>query len=258
MNGWSDLKKVTVFGRQRATRQSALLQRGFFNCLTLDLLARNCTRSVCALEKLGVALNRQLGRLRNERTDMDYHTFTRRCDGMCDSCDCDESVRLPDRQRGLYGKFTVARTDGSSEPGGKHENCEYFVLDLTHDKHASVALQAYASSCAAEFPVLAANLLHKLAPTEAANVLPGATYMDPPDGGSVTVGEQLRRMSEDAARFRWLTEDHAHQETRAKCRELLGRLGVMSYASACADIDAAMEEADDLRRADNRAWLLGA
>lgn len=44
----------------------------------------------------------------------------------------------------------------------------------------------------------------------------------------------------DKMRFRWLTKDHADPETRAKCRDLLGRMGVMSYASACADIDAAM------------------
>lgn len=27
---------------------------------------------------------------------MTYHTFTRKCDGNCDWCDCDESVRLPE------------------------------------------------------------------------------------------------------------------------------------------------------------------
>ena len=27
---------------------------------------------------------------------MTYHQFTRKCDGNCDWCDCDESVRLPD------------------------------------------------------------------------------------------------------------------------------------------------------------------
>jgi len=25
----------------------------------------------------------------------DYHHHTRKCDGMCDTCDCPESVRLP-------------------------------------------------------------------------------------------------------------------------------------------------------------------
>lgn len=35
-------------------------------------------------------------------------------------------------------------------------------------------------------------------------LLPGSYYMDPPDGGDVSVLEQLRRMSMDAARFRGL------------------------------------------------------
>lgn len=39
---------------------------------------------------------------------------------------------------------------------------------------------------------------------ELASVLPGVTYMDPPDGGSPTVLEQLRRMAKDAARWRML------------------------------------------------------
>lgn len=39
---------------------------------------------------------------------------------------------------------------------------------------------------------------------EFAELLPGPYYMDPPDGGSVTVLEQFRRMAEDAARYRML------------------------------------------------------
>jgi hypothetical protein len=64
-----------------------------------------------------------------------------------------------DKNRGLYGKYFVERTDGSSASGGKHHNCEYFVLDLTHDKHAPAALRAYAESCKDEYPQLAADLL---------------------------------------------------------------------------------------------------
>lgn len=37
-----------------------------------------------------------------------------------------------------------------------------------------------------------------------ASALPGPIYMDPPDGGSVTVAEQVARMTKDAARYRWL------------------------------------------------------
>lgn len=70
-------------------------------------------------------------------------------------------------------------------------------------------------------------------------LLPGPFYMDPPDGGDVPVMEQLRRMAEDAARFRWLTEDHADRGTRARCREILESMPVRSYSAVIAAIDAA-------------------
>lgn len=38
-------------------------------------------------------------------------------------------------------------------------------------------------------------------------LLPGIYYMDPPDGGSVTVLEQLQRMAKDAERYRFLQMD---------------------------------------------------
>jgi hypothetical protein len=68
------------------------------------------------------------------------------------------AMAMGDKTRGLYNKFTVTRTDGTSAPGGKHDGCEYFVLDLTHDKHAAAAIKAYANSCRAEYPLLAADL----------------------------------------------------------------------------------------------------
>lgn len=68
-----------------------------------------------------------------------------------------------DKNRGLYDKFVVKRTDGRDAPGQKHEKCSYFVMDLTHDKHAIPALMAYALSCKAEFPTLAADLLQVVA-----------------------------------------------------------------------------------------------
>ena len=64
----------------------------------------------------------------------------------------------PDRERGLYDKYTVTRTDGSSGPGGKHEHCQYFVLDVTHDPHALPALRAYAVSCHKDYPALSTDL----------------------------------------------------------------------------------------------------
>ncbi|WP_285905798.1 hypothetical protein [Pseudodesulfovibrio pelocollis] len=65
---------------------------------------------------------------------------------------------MGDKTRGIYKKFAVRRTDGSSRKGGKHHNCEYFVLDLTHDPHAIPAIRAYADSCRAEYPALAGDL----------------------------------------------------------------------------------------------------
>jgi hypothetical protein len=59
---------------------------------------------------------------------------------------------------GLYRKFTVTRTDGSSGHWGKHERCDYFVLDWVHDKFAPVAALAYADACQSEYPELAADL----------------------------------------------------------------------------------------------------
>lgn len=63
-----------------------------------------------------------------------------------------------DKDRGLYQKFLVERADGSSEPGGRHHECRYFVLDLTHDPHALPAIKAYLKSCRKDHPVLADDL----------------------------------------------------------------------------------------------------
>ena len=63
------------------------------------------------------------------------------------------------RKEGLNDKFRVQRRDGKDAPGCKHYGCEYFVLDLTHDKHAIAAYRAYAESCAEEYPVLASDIL---------------------------------------------------------------------------------------------------
>lgn len=59
---------------------------------------------------------------------------------------------------GLYRKFNVLRTDGRDMPGEKHENCQYFVLDITHDPFAKPALLAYAEACKNSYPVLAEDL----------------------------------------------------------------------------------------------------
>jgi len=70
---------------------------------------------------------------------------------------------MSDQNRGLYKKFNITRTDGSSEPGGKHHDCEYFVLDMDHDEHARAAIKGYVHSLEAsdEYPHLAADLRHR-------------------------------------------------------------------------------------------------
>lgn len=65
---------------------------------------------------------------------------------------------MKDSNRGLYHKYNVTRTDGSSGPNGKHEHCRYFVLDMDHDPHALPALAAYEESCKKEYPNLAWDL----------------------------------------------------------------------------------------------------
>lgn len=62
------------------------------------------------------------------------------------------------RTRGLYDKYRVERTDGSSAPGGKHEWCRHFVLDVGCDPHAIPALLAYAESCQRDYPLLARDI----------------------------------------------------------------------------------------------------
>lgn len=70
---------------------------------------------------------------------------------------------IDQHQLGLYKKFNVSRTDGKDVPGGTHEHDEYFVLNLTTDKHAAQALAAYVESCASEYPKLADDLRSKIA-----------------------------------------------------------------------------------------------
>lgn len=62
------------------------------------------------------------------------------------------------KNKGLYKKFVVHRTDGTSTAGNKHEGCSYFVLDLNHDRHAMSALMSYAAVCETTRPKLAKDL----------------------------------------------------------------------------------------------------
>lgn len=63
---------------------------------------------------------------------------------------------MDDRELGLYGKYEVRRLGDAS---GKHDACEFFVLDLKHDRFAKHALMSYALACRDEYPVLSDDLL---------------------------------------------------------------------------------------------------
>ncbi len=67
---------------------------------------------------------------------------------------------------GLYKKFEVERSDGSSKPGGKHEFCDYFVLDWIHDPFAIPAARAYADACEKMYPELASDLRRRASKAE--------------------------------------------------------------------------------------------
>lgn len=65
---------------------------------------------------------------------------------------------MTDKTKGIHNKFNVTRNDGTDAPGQKHDGCEYFVLDLTHDPYALDALEAYAKACRYTHPELAKDL----------------------------------------------------------------------------------------------------
>lgn len=65
----------------------------------------------------------------------------------------------------LHHKYTVRRVDFRDAPGARHEDCFLFVLDVTHDAAARVALGAYITACEAERPQLAADLRRTLRET---------------------------------------------------------------------------------------------
>ena len=62
------------------------------------------------------------------------------------------------RLQGLYQKYKVFRTDNRDGPGDKHEDCQLFVLDLTHDPAAIPAIRAYIEAIKETYPILATDL----------------------------------------------------------------------------------------------------
>lgn len=77
------------------------------------------------------------------------------------------------------------------------------------------------------------------------NALPGVRYMDPPDGGSPSLAEQLRRMATDAERYRWLRGDscmdHSARWTQWEVRRWDAPIWTNDLRRA--DLDAAIDDA---------------
>lgn len=65
---------------------------------------------------------------------------------------------------GIYRKYLVKRL---RDKEGKHDRCEYFVLDWMHDPFAVTAARAYANACETELPALASELRAKASDAEA-------------------------------------------------------------------------------------------
>lgn len=80
--------------------------------------------------------------------------------------------------------------------------------------------------------------------SQCASALPGTYYMDPPDGGNVSIPEQIRRMAKDAARYRWLRERDLETISRGGVfAGMTPKNIVLNLEDLDAEIDAAIEGA---------------
>lgn len=70
-----------------------------------------------------------------------------------------------EREQGVVRKYNVVRLD---DKFGKHDTCDYFVLDPQHDRHAIPALRAYAESAREDRYIALANELEAWANRAAA------------------------------------------------------------------------------------------
>lgn len=64
-----------------------------------------------------------------------------------------------EQAQGLGQRYTVRRVDGRDGPGEKHDGCDYFVLDLTHDEMARQAFLHYARLVRRDQPELWADAI---------------------------------------------------------------------------------------------------
>lgn len=112
---------------------------------------------------------------------------------------------------------------------------------MTHERDRIAELKCVISDLCEQVRQLRdenASLL--LESSACAAVLPGSIYMDPPDGGSVTVAEQLARMAKDAERYRFLRTVNAR--TYEEDALFVGRDNMDGGDWIGCDLDAAVDE----------------
>lgn len=128
----------------------------------------------------------------------------------------------------LYHKFNVTRTDGTDAPGGKHHGDQYLVLNATTDRHAIPALRAYAESCAAEYPALAADLRKLARPADCFVNVPDITLPSGIVVPAFRVGQYLSsrdsecKVSINAIDTPWVRINFS--ESKSACAEIGGAL----------------------------------
>lgn len=89
---------------------------------------------------------------------MNFHASSPKFTSVEQVCKIGEKRSGRVEKRGIYGKYRVEKSDGSPvDP-----KAVYFTLRLDTDPHARAAVRAYAASCQAENPDLAADLINLL------------------------------------------------------------------------------------------------
>jgi hypothetical protein len=76
---------------------------------------------------------------------------------------CEVIMSYDKKKVGWIEKYRIERTDGADDVGGKHEHCELYVLDITHDPLAQTAALEYAASAFhAGYKLLAKDIVRKV------------------------------------------------------------------------------------------------
>ena len=104
------------------------------------------------------------------------------------------------KDREAFGQFVATEHTGAHKDSGTYCYLKHgFQSGLAHARKEAKADVSKDSECG-----------------DYASLLPGSHYMDPPDGGSVSVFEQLQRMAKDAERWRYLMSNSSFLDCDSK------------------------------------------